>query len=69
MAIDTSRWRSSSAYDYIDDLTPPQLAWECLRRNPDYQQDYARLAGRSQVSDAEREEVCRKWGLRFPDPT
>ncbi|KEQ52219.1 transcriptional regulator domain-containing protein [Sphingobium chlorophenolicum] len=29
-------WRSDAAYDYIDKLTPGDLAWEFLRRNPDY---------------------------------
>jgi hypothetical protein len=29
-------WRSESAYEYIDKLSPSDLAWEFLRRNPDY---------------------------------
>jgi hypothetical protein len=27
-------WRSETAYNYIDNLTPGNLAWEFLRRNP-----------------------------------
>ncbi|MER9291522.1 DUF6499 domain-containing protein [Mesorhizobium sp. M0510] len=41
MRPDTSLWRSSSTYDYLDDLVAADLAWEWLRRNPDYQRDYA----------------------------
>ena len=29
-------WRSETAYNYIDNLNPGDLAWEFLRRNPDY---------------------------------
>lgn len=38
MKPDTSRWRSSSSYDYLDKLDAPDLAWEWLRRNTKYQQ-------------------------------
>ena len=37
-------WRSEAAYDYIDKLTPGDLAWEFLRRNPDYLR-WCRLLG------------------------
>ena len=33
-------WRSAAAYTYLNDLTPAELAWEFLRRNPDYQREY-----------------------------
>ncbi|WP_371683202.1 transcriptional regulator domain-containing protein, partial [Salipiger sp. D13] len=45
MQPDRSNWRDQSAYDYLDDLAAPELGWECLRRNPEYQHDYAELAG------------------------
>jgi len=32
------------AYDYIETLNSNELAWEFLRRNPDYQRDFAALA-------------------------
>ena len=41
MGPDTSRWRSSDTYDYLDQLVAPDLAWECLRRNAVYQRDFA----------------------------
>lgn len=60
MTPDTSRWRSSETYDYLDSLDAPDLAWEWLRRNPEYQQDYTRAD-----SPPLRHELHRKWGLQF----
>lgn len=66
MRPDTSRWRSSPSYDYVDDLRAPDLAWEWLRRNADYQRDYAQIGLR--VEDQERltKLVRQHWGLLFP---
>lgn len=50
---DTSLWCQESAYDYFDDLPLEGLAWEFLRRNPDYQRDYQ--SGAPALAD---------WGLR-----
>jgi hypothetical protein len=36
-------WRSSADYDFCAGLSRDQWAWEFLRRNPDYQSDYARF--------------------------
>jgi hypothetical protein len=61
-------WRSPSVYAYLDQLDPSGLAWEFLRRNPDYQRDYrtvTRNPARTELSEA----LQRRWGLRFPvDP-
>jgi hypothetical protein len=66
MRPDTSQWRSSSTYDYLDDLVAADLAWEWLRRNTDYQRDYAE----AERPDADRERLTNmvrmRWGLRFP---
>ena len=43
MRPDTSRWRVESAYRFMDEAGVDHLAWECLRRNGDYQQDYREL--------------------------
>jgi hypothetical protein len=61
MSPDASPWRSAEAYDYLDALSPADLAWEYLRRNPDYQTDFqtARQGG-------DGEGVSARWGLRFP---
>jgi hypothetical protein len=58
-------WRSAAAYAYLDNLSPAELAWEFLRRNPDYQRDY-RAALRDAASQAEfPEPLILRWGLRF----
>lgn len=62
MSPDASRWRSAEAYDYLDELPASDLAWEYLRRNPDYQSDFRRVGrGPGQAREIDR------WGLRFPD--
>ena len=40
MTPDISHWRSSERYEYVEDLVSPELAWEWLRRNEDYQRDF-----------------------------
>lgn len=58
-------WRDASAYDYIDQLDPAAMAWEFLRRNPTYRQDYASLfKGGSPDPDAAAA-LAQRWGLRF----
>lgn len=66
MTLDTFQWRSSSTYDFVDSLVAPDLAWEWLRRNADYQRDYAEME--HPAADAQRltDLVRRKWGLQFP---
>ncbi|MER9955215.1 DUF6499 domain-containing protein [Mesorhizobium australicum] len=68
MRPDTSQWRSSSTYDYLDDLVAADIAWEWLRRNADYQRDYAE----AERPDADPERLTNivrmRWGLRFPCP-
>ena len=66
MRTDTSHWHSSVSYDYVDGLIASDLAWEWLRRNTNYQQDYSRGERRpTQLKDLTRE-VRERWGLRFP---
>ncbi len=36
-------WRSDAAYDYVDKLSLGDLAWEFLRRNPEYRKSYHEL--------------------------
>ncbi|MGV1806419.1 transcriptional regulator domain-containing protein [Rhizobium rhizogenes] len=59
------RWRISTAYDYVDDLDPPDLAWEFLRRNPEYRKDFARLTAEDHHEDAVSTAFAEKWGLSF----
>ena len=58
-------WRSAERYAALCEFSPAGLAWEFLRRNPQYQDDFARWS-RGDVGDPER---WAKWGLTFPaDP-
>jgi hypothetical protein len=36
----SSRWQSEESYEPIRSMDRIQLAWEFLRRNPDYRRDY-----------------------------
>ncbi|MFC3595588.1 MULTISPECIES: transcriptional regulator domain-containing protein [Alphaproteobacteria] len=66
MSSDASRWRSSSEYEYVDHLAAPDVGWEWLRRNEDYQRDYAELSSASRDSPSVTKGAGRRWGLRFP---
>ncbi|WP_232845792.1 transcriptional regulator domain-containing protein [Aurantimonas marina] len=68
MKPDTSRWRSSSTYDYLDDLIPSDLAWEWLRRNAEYQRDYAEIERRPRAATQLTNLARLRWGVRFPCP-
>ena len=66
-----SDWRSLTGHDYLQDPDRPRFAWEFLRRNPAYQEDYNTIA-REAASDAadegiRREPLVWRWGLTFPD--
>ena len=54
-------WRSPAAYSELDTAPPRDFAWEYLRRNPDYVEDF-----RNSASDADAADTARRWGLRFP---
>ncbi|MGQ3141146.1 transcriptional regulator domain-containing protein [Rhizobium oryzihabitans] len=58
-------WRSDAAYDYIDKLTPGDLAWEFLRRNPDYRKSYRELVAIGRLTEDVAREFAEQWGLRF----
>lgn len=58
-------WRSEAAYDYIDKLTPGDLAWEFLRRNPDYRRSYQELVSIGRLTENVAREFAEQWGLRF----
>jgi hypothetical protein len=66
MSLDPSHWRSASEYAYAETLSAPDLAWEWLRRNVDYQRDYASAARKKEDPDELTRIVRQSWGLRFP---
>lgn len=56
-------WHASAAYLYALHLDGPALAWEYLRRHPDYRHDWWRHRGRADA-------VARRWGLHvLENPT
>ena len=65
MMPDASHWRSSARYDHVEKLTASGLAWEWLRRNETYNQDFEALSAK----DADRvmltEKIRQRWRLRF----
>lgn len=65
MGPDTSRWRSSEDYEYLDKLTAPRLAWEWLRRNRTYQRDFAESTLSPLAAQRLGAVVAPQWGLRF----
>lgn len=65
MRPDTSQWRVDSAYGFMDNAGVDSLAWECLRRNSDYQRDYRSLRRADHLDNPLPEPMERRWGLRF----
>jgi len=61
MMVDRSAhsWSLFAAYLYVLHLDGPALAWEYLRRHPDYRRDW--------LNRCHRQERARNWGLRFPE--
>src|SRR5262245_10570605 len=62
-----SNWRRGG--DYLQHLDRPGFAWEFLRRNPAYQEDYKTIV-REDASDASfegrsRDALVWRWGLAF----
>ncbi|WP_442868799.1 transcriptional regulator domain-containing protein [Bradyrhizobium sp. CCBAU 21362] len=63
-AMPGTDWRSEEAYSDLKKVEAADVAWEWLRRDPDYQEDYRRLS-RRQRSSATTGRLRRKWGLSF----
>lgn len=58
----TEAWYPTAAYLYVLHLDGPALAWEYLRRHPDYRLDWLRRH--------RQREAAHAWGLRLlEDPT
>ena len=60
MKPDTSQWRDPQAYAFVTGATADEIAWEFLRRNPQYQRDFA-ASGSVKAMHALR----KRWGLQF----
>ena len=59
-------WRNDADYEYCDDLTPEQVAFEFLRRNPDYDADFRKESDEPpKASTSDPAPAAARWGLRF----
>jgi hypothetical protein len=66
MTPDVSRWQVSSEYDFLDDIAAPDLAWEWLRRNARYQNDFAEAADKHLSTRSRVTLIRQNWGLLPP---
>lgn len=53
----TDHWHPGAAYLYVLHLDGPALAWEYLRRHPDYRRDW--------LHRRRHPEAAQRWGLRL----
>ncbi len=58
-------WRSPDYVEALKDLDRAGFAWEFLRRNPAYRDDYDRIDEDPQESELSPEMVGGNWGLSF----
>ena len=58
-------WRSPSDYEYLRQLDRAELAWEFLRRNPDYKKDFGRIDEKVKRTRPDMVAVGEPWGLCF----
>ena len=65
MGPDTSKWRNQESYDFYDELSVEGIAWECLRRDLDYQASFADIVTKRAERAPFEEEAQHRWGLRF----
>ncbi|WP_371823656.1 transcriptional regulator domain-containing protein [Novosphingobium sp. CECT 9465] len=62
-----SDWREENPSRPRDAFDLSGIAFEFLRRNPDYQRDFALAQGNPGVSQTEEDaRTASRWGLRFP---
>ena len=64
MATTGGGWRDAAAYDYFDDLTPEQTAFEFLRRDAGYVTAYEAAADFPETEET-RSALAARRGLRF----
>jgi len=65
MTPDASGWRSSTTYEHVDNLTASDIAWEWLRRNDSYDQDFTALTETDGDSHLLIDRIQQRWGLQF----
>ncbi len=67
---DDESWRSHDASAYLDRVQRAGFAWEFLRRNPDYREDYEDMsrdaASGTTIALEAALALAQRWGLSFP---
>jgi hypothetical protein len=58
-------WRSPEAYANLQSAEATDFAWECLRRNLDYREDYRSLQRGGSPAALSEEKFRERWGLSF----
>jgi len=66
MTPNAAGWRSSAAYEHVEAMSAADLAWEWLRRNDAYDEDFQELSEAKTGVKALTDQMRRRWGLRFP---
>lgn len=64
MSTTGADWRNAAEYDYFDELTPEQTAYEFLRRNQDYVAAF-QADDDAPATEEQRAALTAQWGLRF----
>ena len=59
-------WRSPAAYAHTRTISAAGFAWEYLRRNGEYREDFLSVSAGGLVGADRLERFVRRWGLRFP---
>jgi len=59
-------WRLPAAYKHAKHIPAAGFAWEYLRRNDEYRQDFQTIALTGQPTGRDLEAFAHRWGLRFP---
>ena len=57
-------WRSPKSYKCLQDAEITDIAWECLRRNVDYQRDCTAMIANGPDGEV-TPEFRRRWGICF----
>ena len=66
MLPDASHWRAASRYDHVDILSGSGLAWEWLRRNEAYNEDFETFSTHIEEASTLTAKIRERWRLRFP---
>ena len=59
-------WRASVAYRHAKTIPAAGFAWEYLRRDDEYHQDFRAVSGMKNPTGSRLDAFARRWGLRFP---